>query len=90
MGGLFMAKNFNGQLHVRVPPEIHEEVAREAFEKGSSISGICAQALVVRKALSQLDPWKAIHALREANKDVDLKTLEKDIREAIRESRRKK
>lgn len=83
-----MAREFTGQIHVRVPPDVHEEIAREAFDKGSSISGICAQALVVRKALSHLDPWKTIHQLWEANKNVDVKTLEKDISEVIRETRK--
>ncbi|MBI1860936.1 MAG: toxin-antitoxin system HicB family antitoxin [Deltaproteobacteria bacterium] len=83
-----MSRQFNGQIHVRIPPEVHEEIAREAFNKGSSISGICAQALVVRKALAHLDPWKMIHQIWESNKDVNLKTLEKDISEAIRETRK--
>lgn len=83
-----MSRQFNGQIHVRIPPEVHEAIAREAFDKGSSISGICAQALVVRKALSHLDPWKVIHQIWETNKDVSVKTLEKDISEAIRETRK--
>lgn len=84
-----MAKTYNGQLHVRVPPEIHEEIAREAFNRGTSISGICAQALLLRRALSHLDPWKTIHHIWEANKDTDIKVIEKDISEAIRETRKK-
>lgn len=84
-----MAKAFKGQIHVRIPPEVHEEVAREAFEKGTSISGICAQALVVRRALHDMDPWKSIEAVWEANKKTDLAQLEKDVKEAIRATRKK-
>jgi len=28
-----MSRAFNGQVHVRVPAEVHAEVAREAFKK---------------------------------------------------------
>lgn len=84
-----MAKNYNGQLHVRVPPEMHEEIAKEAFDRGTSISGICAQALLLRRVLSHLDPWKTIHNVWTANKDTDIKMIEKDISEAIRETRKK-
>ena len=55
-----MPRPFNGQIHVRVSSSVHEEVAKEAFEKGTSISGILAQALIVRRALRNIDPWKSI------------------------------
>jgi len=53
-------KKFNGQIHVCVTAAVHKELATEAFERGTSISGILAQALTVRRALINLDPWKAI------------------------------
>jgi hypothetical protein len=63
-----MSRAFNGQIHIRVPASIHEEVAKEAFEKGTSISGILAQALIVRRALRNVDPWKSIEEVQSANR----------------------
>lgn len=80
---------FGGQVHVRLSPEAHEDVAKEAFERGTSISGIVAQALMIRRALKNIDPWKAIAEIREANRGVDPKELEKDIAEAIKAVRKK-
>ena len=55
-----MSRPFNGQIHVRVSSRVHEEIAKEAFDKGTSISGIFAQALIVRRALRNIDPWKSM------------------------------
>jgi len=30
-----LCRAFNGEVYVRVPAEVHAEVAREAFEKGA-------------------------------------------------------
>jgi len=43
-----------------VSSRVHEEIAKEAFDKGTSISGIFAQALIVRRALRNIDPWKSM------------------------------
>jgi hypothetical protein len=86
-----MPRAFNGQIHVRVPSNIHEEVAKEAFEKGTSISGILAQALVVRRALRKIDPWKAIAEVQSANKGVAQAEIERTVAravKAVRKSRR--
>jgi len=80
---------FGGQVHVRLSPEAHEDVAKEAFERGTSISGIVAQSLMIRRALKNIDPWKAIAEIREANRGVDPTELEKDINEAIKAVRKK-
>ena len=80
---------FKGQVHVRLSPEAHEDVAKEAFEKGTSISGIVAQSLMIRRALRNIDPWKTVAEIREANKDVSLKDLEADIAKAIKSVRKK-
>ena len=42
------------------------------------------QVLTVRNALQHVDPWKTISQIREANRGVDQKTLEADIRKAIK------
>lgn len=82
---------FNGQIHVRVPAEIHKEVALEAFERGTSISGIFAQALIVRRTLKTLDPWKAIDEVQSANRDrseISIKSAVAKAVKAVRKGRR--
>jgi hypothetical protein len=86
-----MSRPFNGQIHVRVPAEVHAEVAREAFDKGTSISGILAQALIVRRALRKIDPWKAIAEVQAANRGVTQAAVERTVAaavKAVRKSRR--
>jgi hypothetical protein len=83
-----MPRSFNGQIHVRVPPSVHEEVAKEAFEKGTSIGGIFAQALIVRRALKNIDPWKAIDELQSANRDVPPEEIERTVAKAVKAVRK--
>ena len=84
-----MAKSYNGQIHVRIPAELHEEMAKESFETGTPISGICAQALIARRVLQKMDPWKAVESVWEANKGTNVSKLETDIKEAVRAARKK-
>lgn len=79
---------FGGQVHVRLSPETHEDVAKEAFEKNTSISGIVAQSLMIRRALRNIDPWKTVAEIREANRRVNPKQLEEDIVESIKAVRK--
>lgn len=81
-------RTFGGQVHVRLTPEAHEDVAKEAFEKGISISGIVAQSLMIRRALRNIDPWKTVAEIREANREIDSKQLEKDIADSIKAVRK--
>jgi len=83
-----MSRPFNGQIHVRVPSGVHEEIAKEAFERGTSISGIFAQALIVRRALRNIDPWKSISEVQSANRDVDPAEVERTVAKAIRAVRK--
>ncbi len=85
-----MGRVFKGQVHVRVAPEVHEEVAKEAFEKGTSISGIFAQALIVRKVLQNINPWNAIAKVRDANDGLSDDEISSTIDEAIRSVRKEK
>jgi hypothetical protein len=78
-----MSRAFNGQIHVRVPPSVHEEVAKEAFDKGTSISGILAQALIVRRALRNIDPWKSIDEVQSANRGVSAAEVENSVARAV-------
>jgi hypothetical protein len=84
-----MAKSYNGQIHVRISPELHEEMAKESFETGTPISGLCAQALIARRVLQNIEPWKSVEAVWQANKRTDVGKLEEDISEAIRAARKK-
>ena len=86
-----MSRNFNGQIHIRVPSEVYREIAREAFDKGTSISGILAQALVVRRMLKRVDPWKSINEVRSANRSTPTAEIENAVAravKAVRKSRR--
>ena len=83
-----MAPAFNGQVHVRISPDLHEKVAREAFERDTSVSGILAQALLARQVLQNIDPWRSIEATWTKNKGTDVEALEADIRKAVRAVRK--
>jgi hypothetical protein len=83
-----MSRAFNGQIHVRVPPSVHEEVAKEAFDKGTSISGILAQALIVRRALRNIDPWKSIEEVQSANRGLSAAEVETTVAKAVKAVRK--
>lgn len=83
-----MPRSFNGQIHVRVPIELHEEIAREAFERGTSISGICTQALIVRRALRGVDPWKSIERVQYANRNIPPADVEREVAKAVKAVRK--
>jgi len=78
-------RRYSGKLLLRVPENLHQELAKEAFESGRSINHLCLEALLARKALKGYDPWKSIEALWQENRKVDPARLEKDIAKALRE-----
>ncbi|OGR88699.1 MAG: hypothetical protein A3A86_05065 [Elusimicrobia bacterium RIFCSPLOWO2_01_FULL_60_11] len=71
-----------------MPSEIHQELAREAFESGRSINQLCTEAILARKALKNYDPWKGIEKVWKKNKKIDSGKLSKEIGLAIAEARR--
>ncbi|MCU1297907.1 MAG: hypothetical protein JWO91_2185 [Acidobacteriaceae bacterium] len=83
-----MPRTFNGQIHVRVPSDIHKEIAQEAFEKGTSINGILAQALIARRALKSIDPWKSIAEVQSANRGLETADIESVIAKSVKAVRR--
>jgi hypothetical protein len=83
-----MSRTFNGQIHVRVPASVHEEVAKEAFDRGTSISGIFAQALIVRRALRNIDPWESIDEVQSANRGVAAAQVERAVAKAVKAVRK--
>jgi len=80
-------RNFAGKILIRVPEKIHKELAKEAFQTGRSINQLCLTALLARKALKKYNPWKGIEEIWDANRRVDAKQLDKDIRRAITDVR---
>ena len=80
-------RNFSGKILLRVPPEIHKELAREAFENGRSINQLCMEAILARKVLKNYDPWKSIEKLWSNHRKVDPAKLTSDIRRAILQAR---
>jgi hypothetical protein len=83
-----MRRVFNGQVHVRIPAEVHAEVAKEAFDNGTSISGIFAQALIARRALRAVDPWKSIAEVQAANRRASPAEVELEVARAVRAVRK--
>ncbi len=81
-------RTFSGKILLRVPPEVHKELAREAFESGRSISQLCTEAILARKALKNYDPWRSVEKLWDKNLQADPAKLTADIRQAVREARR--
>jgi predicted HicB family RNase H-like nuclease len=45
-------RTFNGKVLVRMPANLHQELAEEAFESGRSINQLCLEAVLARKALT--------------------------------------
>jgi transposase-like protein len=80
-------RNYAGRILIRVPPEVHRELAREAFESGRSINELCLEASVARKALRDYDPWKAVEEMWAQNRKVKPKQLQAEILSAISEVR---
>lgn len=60
----------------------------EAFERGTSISGILAQALIVRRTLKTIDPWKAIDEVRVANRDQSENSIKSAVAKAVKAVRK--
>jgi hypothetical protein len=81
-------RNYAGRILIRVPAELHKDLAREAFESGRSINQLCLEAILARKALRKYDPWKAVEEIWEKNRRVRPKQLQSDILRAISEVRR--
>jgi len=80
-------RNYAGRILIRVPSNIHKELAREAFQSGRSINQLCLEAIVARKALWKYDPWKAIDEVWAHNRKVKPKQLQSEILKAISEVR---
>lgn len=81
-------REYAGRILIRVPPELHKDLAREAFESGRSINQLCLEAIVARKALKDYDPWKAIEGIGKRNRKIKASEVQSDVLKAISEVRR--
>jgi len=81
-------REYASKILIRVPPELHKDLAREAFESGRSINQLCLEAIIARKALKQYDPWKAIGDIWKRNRQVSAREVQSDVLKAISEVRR--
>jgi HicB family len=80
-------RNYAGKILIRVPSELHKDLAREAFESGRSINQLCLEAILARRALKKYDPWKAVEEIWERNRRVKPGQAQADILRAIAEVR---
>ena len=83
-------RSFSGKLLLRLDPEIHQELAKEAFETGRSINQLCIGAIMIRNELKKYDPWKEIEKVWGKNKNLDEKDVAASVAKAIKEVRRAK
>jgi HicB family len=81
-------RTYAGKILIRVPRELHKELAREAFESGRSINQLCLEAILARRALKKYDPWKAVQEIWDENRGVDERQLQRDILKGMDEVRR--
>jgi len=80
-------RNYAGKILIRVSSELHQELAREAFESGRSINQLCLEAILTRRALRRYDPWNAIEEIWKRNRKVKPRQVQADILRAISEAR---
>jgi len=81
-------RTFSGKVLLRLPANIHKELAQEAFKTGRSLNQLCLIAILARRVLKTYDPWKSIEKLWDANQKVDPEKLSRDIRSALADVRR--
>ena len=49
---------FNGQLHIRLSPKLHEELAKESFSTGQTMNQLCVEAISMKWVLEKDPKWK--------------------------------
>jgi len=81
-------RQFSGRVLLRMPKDLHRDLAEEAFRAGKSINQLCLEALFGRQVLKQYDPWRAVERIWRVNRGVAAAEIEKDVTAALREVRR--
>ena len=76
------------QKNISAPTTVLDFPTREAFEKGISISGIFAQAVIIRRALKHMDPWKSVDEVRFADRAVPAREVERAVSQAVKAVRK--
>jgi HicB family len=83
-------RQFSGRVLLRLPAELHRDLAEEAFRTGRSLNQLCLEALLGRKALKRYNPWNAVEHVWRKNRKIPVDTVDKDVEAAVREVRRAK
>ena len=83
-------RNFSGKLLLRLDPDIHQQLAKEAFETGRSINQLCFGAIMIRNELKKYDPWKEIEEGWQKNKNLNEKDVAAFVAKTIKDVRRAK
>ncbi len=53
-----MSRSFNGQLRLRLSPELREELAKEAFATAKPMNQLCVEAISIKWVLEKDPKWK--------------------------------
>jgi hypothetical protein len=78
----------SGRFVVRIPPRLHDELAKEAFERRVSINQICLEALITHKQLRRDESWRALQAQRGRVRSDGFSRLEKEISASLEKLKR--
>ncbi|HJZ84469.1 MAG TPA: toxin-antitoxin system HicB family antitoxin [Polyangia bacterium] len=77
-----------GELTLRIPGWMHEELAAEGFERNVSLNRICFEALVLRRELRKSTLWqrtaRGLDARRERNLAQVLRAVTECAQEIVR------
>lgn len=83
-------KTYSGRLVVRLPQDVHQELAEEAFQDGRSINQLLVESVRLRKLLRRVDPWPGVEALWARGQELDAAVVEREVVQAVREVRRQR
>ena len=53
-------RSFNGQLHIRLSPKLHEQLAKESFSTGQTMNQLCVEAISMKWVLEKDPKWKKL------------------------------
>ena len=53
-------RSFNGQLHIRLSPKLHEELAKESFSTGQTMNQLCVEAISMKWVFEKDLKWKKL------------------------------
>lgn len=53
-------RSFNGQLHIRLSPKLHEELVQESFSTGQTMNQLCVEAISMKWVFKKDLKWKKL------------------------------